>query len=179
MTGRKPAAIVLGFKPSSHGFGWVAFSSPLSIHDWGLSDMQKERNAGCLRKLEKLLCRLEPHTIVLEAYEPHSAKRSTRIVRLCRAVVALAQDRGIEVAVYSKGEVKACFSSVGAQSRQEIAEAVARTFDLLRDRLPAPRQPWQGPHRRMAMFDAAAVVLTHYQLGASRLFDDLMEGSSA
>jgi len=107
------------------------------------------------------------------------AKRSTRIVRLCRAVVALAQDRGIEVAIYSKGEMKACFASVGAQSRQEIAEAVARSFDLLRDRLPAPRRPWQGPHRRMAIFDAAAVVLTHYQLGASRLFDDLVGQGSA
>src|SRR5690348_4112910 len=114
MTGPKASAIALGFKPTSHGFGWVAFSSPMTIHDWGLSEMQKERNAGCLRKLEKLLNRLEPHTIVLEAFEPPSTKRSTRIVRLCCAVVTLAQDRGIEVGIYSKGEVKACFASVGA-----------------------------------------------------------------
>lgn len=179
MTAPKHSAIVLGFKPTSHGFGWVSFSSPLSIHDWGLSDMLKEKNLGCLRKLEKLLRRLEPHTIVLEAYEPGSATRSTRVVRLCRSVVALAQDHGIEVAVYGRSEIRLCFASVGAQSRQEIAEAVGRTFDLLRDRLPAPRRPWQGPHRRMAIFDAAAVVLTHYQLGASRLFDDLMEGYPA
>jgi hypothetical protein len=174
MTAPKSQAIVLGFKPTSHGFGWVAFSSPMSIHDWGLSDMQKERNAGCLRKLEKVLALLEPHTIVLEAYEPAAAKRSTRVIRLCRAVVALARDRGIEVAVYSRGEVKACFASVGAQSRHEIAEAVARAFEVLHHRLPAPRQPWQGPHRRMAIFDAASCVLTHYQLGASRLFDELV-----
>jgi hypothetical protein len=54
-------------------------------------------------------------------------------------------------------------TSVGARSRQEIAEAVARSFD----RLPRPRRPWEGPHRRLAIFDAAAVVLTHYQLDAN------------
>lgn len=173
MTARKPAGLVLGFKPTSHGFGWIAFSSPLSAYDWGICEMQKERNAGCLRKLEKLLVRLEPQTIVLEAFEPSATKRSARVIRLCRAVVALAQDRGMEVAIHPRGEVRACFASVGAWTRQEIAEAVARSFELLRDRLPTPRKPWEGPHRRMALFDAAAVVLTHYQLGASRLFDDL------
>lgn len=173
MTARKPSAIVLGFKPTSHGFGWVAFTNPMSIHDFGMSEMKTERNLGCLRKLEKLLSRLEPQTIVLEAYEPALAKRSKRVVRLCRAVVALAQDRGIEVAVYSSADVKSCFVSVGAQSRQEVAEAVARSFDLLRSRLPTPRKPWQGPHRRMAVFNAAALVVTHYQLDAGRLLDSL------
>lgn len=175
MTAPKGPSVVLGFKPTSHGFGWIAFSSPLAIHDWGLSDMRNERNAGCLRKLDKLLDRLEPHTVVLEAFEPNAAKRSTRVVRLCRAVAALARDRGIEVAVLEKKDVRACFANVGAKSRQEIAEAVARSFGLLRDRLPVPRKPWQGPHRRMAVFDAAAVVLTHYQLDAGRLLKEISD----
>lgn len=174
-----PAAqsVVLGFKPSSHGFGWIAFSGPFSIHDWGLSDMGREKNEGCLRKLEALLTRLNPHTIVLEAFEGTKERRSQRIVRLCRSVVALAHDRGIEIAIYAKTEISACFVTIGAKSRREIACAVARSFDILRDRLPAPRKAWQGPHRRMPLFEAAAAVLTHYQLGASRLFDDLSESA--
>lgn len=174
MSGGKPPALIFGFKPTSHGYGWIAFSGPFTIHDWGLSDTKRDKNEGCLRKLESLLTRLNPHTIVLEAFENTTKLHSMRIVRLYRAVVALARERGIEVAIYAKNEVSACFVSVGAKSRHEIAMALARSFEILRDRLPAPRKAWEGPHRKMALFDAAAIVLTHYQLGASTLFDDLV-----
>lgn len=170
-----PPALIMGFKPSSHGFGWIAFSGPFSIHDWGLSDMGRDKNASCLRTLEKLLARLNPHTLVLEAFEGTKERRSERIMRLCRAVVALALNRGIEIAIYTKGEISACFASVGAKSRHEIATALARSFEILHDRLPAPRKSWEGSQRKMALFDAAAAVLTHYQLVASRLFDDLLD----
>jgi Holliday junction resolvasome RuvABC endonuclease subunit len=167
--------LVFGFHPTSHGFGWVAFSSPLAIYDFGLCEMRREKNAGCLRKLERLFDRLEPQVIVFEAYDGRASRRSERVKRLYKATALLARDRGMEVAIYSRGDTKACFASVGAQSRQEIAEAVARSLEILRGRLPKPRRPWEGPCRRMALFDAAAVVLTHYRLGASRLFSDLLE----
>ncbi len=87
--------------------------------------------------------------------------------------VGMAMDRGIEVAIYAKGEVQACFASVGARTRHEIAEAVVRHIDAFRYKLPNKRKAWQGEDRRMSLFAAAALVITHYRLGASRLFDDL------
>ncbi|MEG3148180.1 hypothetical protein U1839_26320 [Sphingomonas sp. RT2P30] len=176
MTAPAANGLVLGFHPSNQGFGWIAFSGPFSIHHWGVSDMGREKNEGCLRKLERLLERLNPHTIVLEAYEGTKPARSERIVRLCRAVVAMAKDRGIEVAIYARNEIVTCFISIGAKTRYEIASAIARSFEILRDRLPAPRKQWETVHRRMTLFDAAALVLTHYNLGASQLFDDLLHG---
>ena len=88
-------------------------------------------------------------------------------------MVSLAADRGVEVAIYARGEVQACFASVGARTRREIAEAVVRHIDAFRHRLPNKRRPWEGEDRRMAIFAAAALVLTHYQLGSSRLLDSL------
>lgn len=175
MSGSERQSLVLGFHPTSHGFGWVAFSSPLTIYDFGLCEMRREKNAGCLRKLERILKRLEPETIVFEAYDAPASRRSDRVKRLYQAAALLARDRGFEIAVHTRGDTKACFAAVGAQSRQEIAEAIARSFEILRSRLPKPRRPWDGPCRRMALFDAAALVVTHYQLGASQLFSDLQE----
>jgi len=174
MTAPAAKGLVLGFHPSNQGFGWIAFSGPFSIHHWGVCDMGREKNEGCLRKLERILEHLNPHAIVLEAFEDAKQRRSERVVRLCRAVVAMARDRGMEVAIYARGEIVACFVSVGAKTRYEIASAIARSFEILRDRLPAPRKQWETGHRRMTLFDAAALVLTHYNLGASRLFDDLL-----
>jgi hypothetical protein len=174
MSGVEGKSLVLGFHPASQGFGWVAFSSPLTIYDFGLCEVRREKNAGCLRKLERVFDRLDPHVIVFEAYDGGASRRSDRVKRLYKAVALLAHDRGMEVAIYSRGDTKACFAAVGAQSRQEIAEAIARSFEILRGRLPKPRRPWDAPCRRMALFDAAAVVQAHYQLGASRLFGDLL-----
>jgi Holliday junction resolvasome RuvABC endonuclease subunit len=166
MRGTTPEGLVLGFQPTSQGFGWVAFSSPLSFYDCGHFYVKKRKNLESLARLEKLIARLGPRTIVLEAYDG-APRRSHRVVRLCKAVVALAIEQRIEVAIYKRSEITACFGSVGAASRQEVAEAVARSFEALRPRLPKARKPWDGPDRQMAIFDAAAGVIAHYQLDAS------------
>lgn len=166
-------SLVLGWKPSSHGFAWVAFESPFSIFDWGQSEARGEKNTRCLALLERLLERLQPELVVLEAFEGPGTRQSPRIRRLCRGAVSLARDRGVDVTWLSRADVQAAFAPVGARSRFEIASAVARAFDTLREMLPPKRQIWEASHRRMALFDAAALVVTHYQLGASGLFDDL------
>ncbi|HEX5182045.1 MAG TPA: hypothetical protein VFW19_02720 [Allosphingosinicella sp.] len=171
----EPGSLAFGFHPTKHGFGWVTFASPLSIYDCGLCEARSDKNAKCLRRLEKLFAKLEPHTLVLETFEAPAVRRSERVVRLCKAAAEIARGRGMDVVVYGRDDIKSCFASVGAASRQEIAETIARSFESLRHRLPKPRNRWEGQPRRMAIFDAAAVVLAHFQLGTSRLFDDLLD----
>lgn len=170
----RPAHITLAIFPDRKGFGWVAFTGPFAVFDWGLAVARRDKNAVCLAKIEVLLERLTPETLVLEAYERPSAARADRLTRLCRAVSALAADRGAEVAVYTRADIAACFLDVGARTRDEIALAVVRHVDAFRHRLPKRRKPWQAEDARMALFSAAALVLTHYRLGASSLFDTLL-----
>jgi hypothetical protein len=166
-------ACTLAIHPTSRGLGWVAFNGPFTPYDWGLACPKKDKNTRCLRKVEALIARFVPESLVIEAFERQESARRDRIARLCRAIQSLAADRGVEVAVYSRGDVRACFAAVGARSRDEIAEAVARHVDALRDWLPKRRRPWETEHRRIAVFSAAALVLTHYQVGAGRLLDGL------
>jgi len=174
MTVPKPRAFTLAIHPTSRGFGWIVFEGPFSPHDWGLALARGgDKNTKCLRQIEKLFSRFEPETVVLEAFGRRRSARADRIERLGRAIVALAKERGIEIAVYTRGEIKTCFASVGAVSRQEIAEAVSRHVPALHHRLPKPRRPWQSDHPRMALFCAAALVLTHHQYIASHFLEDL------
>lgn len=166
-------ALTLAVHPTSRGFGWIAFDGPFNAYDWAFVLAKGEKNLSCLRSIERLFERLKPECLVIEAFERSDSSRADRIARLCRAVVALAVDHGIEVAIYRRGDVQATFASVGARTRDEIAFAVARHVEALRPRLPAKRRPWQSEDKRMALFSAAALVLTHFQLGASRLFDAL------
>lgn len=168
------SALTFALHATSRGFGYVVFEGPFTPHDWGTVIARGDKNAVCLRKLDLMLERFTPEALLLEATGKGSSFRSERIARLYQAVATMAASRGINVHVYPLGDVKACFASVGARTRQEIAEAVARHIDAFGHRLPKARKPWQSEDRRMALFCAAALVLTHYQLGASRLFDDLM-----
>ena len=166
-------SIVLGVKPSYRGFGWAGFEAPFSLCDWGIEEQRHPTQAGSLAALEKLLSRLLPEVLLLEAFERPAAKRTTPTERLSRAMARLAAKRGVTVEVYSRGDVRACFAPVGARSRDQIAAAVASYLPALRHRLPKPRRPWEGEDRRMALFSAAALALTHYQAGADQVFDDL------
>lgn len=175
MTRVPPRGIVLGFQPTSYGFGWVAFTGPLALYDWGLHHAKRRKNASCLAKLEKLLARLNPEILVLEAFEGQGTRRSRRVIDLYKAVIALAMEQRIEVAIYSQREIRSSFGGVGARTRQDVAEALVRSFAELRPRLPKARRAWDPPDRRMAIFDAAAAVQAHFQLEASSALRTLVE----
>ncbi len=158
---RRP--LTLGLHPTSRGFGWIAFEGPFTPHDWAVVAAKGDKNSVCLRYIERLLDRLQPETLVLETFDRRSAKRTDRITRLCRAIVNLAGDRGVSIAIYSRADITDCFRTVGATTRQEIAEAVVRHVDALRHRLPKSRRAWESEDKRMSLFCAAALILTHYR----------------
>lgn len=169
-----PRSLVLAVYPSVRGFGWVAFEAPFALYDWGIVFVQRDKNRRCLEHFERLLTRLEPETLVLEA-RPERSSRTARIVTLQRAMTAAALGHGVETAVYPRGDVQALFAPVGARSRQEIAVAVARQLPALAHRLPRKRGAWHCEDRRMSLFNAAAVAVAHFQLDASRLLKELSD----
>lgn len=168
-------SLELGLHATTRGFSYVVFCSPLAPYDWGNIVVRGDKNAMSLRKLTKLLDRFSPETVVIETGDGKTG-RHPRIERLHKSIASLCAARCIELAPYTFRDVKACFGSVGASTRQEIAEAVARSIDVLAPKLPKPRREWQSADRRMALFCAAALVLTHYQMGANRLFNELSQG---
>lgn len=174
MTAPAFRSITLAVFPSTRGFGWAAFTGPFSPYDWGTVGARgADKNATCLRNAEKLLDRLTPAVLVLEAFEGTDSRRRPRLTRLSRALVALAVSRGVEVAVYPFTDVRGCFETVGARTRTEIAEAVGRMISAFAHLVPPRRRAWDAEHWRMSLFCAAALVLTYYQRDAGQLLDNL------
>jgi Holliday junction resolvasome RuvABC endonuclease subunit len=168
---RKP--LTFAIHPNTRGFGWVAFEGPFTPHDWGIVTIDRDKNTQCLARIEEMLATFLPDTLVIEAFEGSNPARGERIIRLCRGIVSLAADRGVDVAIYTKDQVRACFAYVGARTRHEIARAVARHVEALNHQLPKLRRAWESEDRRMALFSAAALVLAHFQLDATGLLDQL------
>jgi Holliday junction resolvasome RuvABC endonuclease subunit len=166
--------LVLALHATSHGFGYVLFEGPFAPHDWGAVSARNNKSATCLGRLEKLLDRFTPECLILEEFGSGLSERRQRLTRLYRSMASVAASRSIEVYVYTKAQIQACFMNVGARTRHEIADAIAREFEIFRHKLPKVRKPWESEKRGMALFSAIALILTHYQLGASQLFNDLL-----
>jgi Holliday junction resolvasome RuvABC endonuclease subunit len=167
-------ALTLAIHPSSHGFGWIAFENPFTIHSHGAVGARGAgKNEICLKRVERLFAKLTPETLVLEAFERGQSSRATRIAKLGRSIVALAVTEGINVAVYQLGEVRATFAHLGARTRDEIAASVVRLFPQLKRFLPPKRRAWESERWHFSRFCAAALVLTHYQMDAGKLLASL------
>lgn len=163
----------LAIHPVSRGFGWVVFESPLAPIDWGFAVTRRQKNEVCVEKVEGLMIKYLPETLVLEAYEFPHAHRSERMTRLGRALHTLATARGVDVVVFTRVDIKACFRSYGAKSRHEIAQVIVRHIAALEGVLPQKRKRWETERDRLAIFSAAAVGLTSYYLNSQTLFADL------
>lgn len=75
--------------------------------------------------------------------------------------MSLAQTNAVDVAIYTRADVRAWFAHYGARTRQQIAEAVARHHEPLRRLVPKARKPWESEGRNMQLFNAAALAMTH------------------
>src|SRR6267142_2012747 len=108
----KKRGLVLAVHPTARGVGWVLFESPLAPLDWAV--VRYNENAKCLARIEQIIERNAPVVITLEQFERDPSRRADRIQRLCRAIVHLGDNRGIESRVYSRAAIRTCFASVGA-----------------------------------------------------------------
>ena len=158
----KTKIFVLGLHPTSRGFGWILFDGPLSAFDWGAPHPSRDKHDACLSRLRKLLTHYRPTIVTLEHFEGVDSRRAPRIRELGTAMIALARESGSEVAVYPRNAISRTFATTATQTRQDIAELVAREIAQLRSYLPRPRKLWEGEHSSLAIFCAAACALTWY-----------------
>ncbi len=163
MSGARDRALVLAIQPFFRGIAFTLFEGPLSPIDWGIKDTRRgERNIRSLKAAIDLIDRLQPDVVVLG--DVH--RRGQRIRRLGQLIVGHAEGQSIDVCRYTRRQVRECFRDVGAKSRYEIAQAIASRVHAFAHRVPPVRKVWKSEDERMCLFDAAALVMTFYQLGA-------------
>ncbi len=58
--------LVFAIHPTSRGFCWVLFDRPGHLASWGMVDVNGDKNAGCLLRMEVLLRRHSPAVLALK-----------------------------------------------------------------------------------------------------------------
>lgn len=155
--------LVLAIFPTSRDVAYTLFAAPLTPIDWGLKRLRGEdRNARSLEIVEGLITALRPDTIVIEDCETANCRRSRRVQRLYALIATLAETENLALARYARLQVRETFKEAGAITRHEIAQAIASYIPAFTHRMPRVRKLWQSEDHRLALFDAAALALTHY-----------------
>jgi Holliday junction resolvasome RuvABC endonuclease subunit len=166
---RQNGELVLAVFPSARGFGFAVFEGSRSLVDWGVRGIHGERkNVQSLAKVQELLDFYRPDLLVVEDYKGAGSRRAKRIEGLIGAITDVATKRRMVSASFSRADVRACFSHLGARTKREIAQAIAREFPELEPRLPPVRKIWMSEDARMNIFDAVALGMTFFHTKRQR-----------
>jgi|SRR6185312_6099098 len=154
--------------PSVAGFGWMMCSGPLAPIDYAVSQVARKvsgaraKNENCIERLEEHIVHYHPTVLLLEDFQSEKSRRERRTRDLSLSMIALAAAYRIPARIISRKEIAGCFTSTKPETRYETALVVAEYFRQLGHRLPKPRQAWQSEKDNMALFNAAALAITHY-----------------
>lgn len=156
--------LVLSVYPTSRGYAFVLFEGPLNPYDWGIKEIRKkQKNERTLESIQELINRYRPAYLIIEDHTEKGSRRSSRIRRLYRMLMHLAESEQVEVFRYSQKAIRNCFESVGARSKYEIAQAIARQIPAFAHRMPKLRKIWMSEDPRQSLFDAAALGVVFYE----------------
>ncbi|MBV1699522.1 MAG: hypothetical protein KGQ47_14380 [Hyphomicrobiales bacterium] len=157
--------IVMAIFLNARGFAYAAFEGHLAPVDWGMSDVRgKDKNVRCLELVERTILRVAPDLLILRS--PGDKACFRRLRKLTTEVEGLANRLAIPAQKVSRDQINDAFSFLMPLSRYMIVEAIARNLPAFEQYVPLRRKIWQSEDRRMGLFDAAAMVLTFYQLQA-------------
>ncbi|MGH9808539.1 MAG: hypothetical protein ACRD9W_15040 [Terriglobia bacterium] len=157
--------LVLGITPGARMLGFVVFERAGLILEWGGKEVRESELSALLTRGREVMERFAPSVLVLEDVHHASSKRGKRMTNLVERLGTLAKGRGIAVERVPRAEMVTMFKRMGARNKDDIAAAVARLLPELGARLPPRRRIWDSEHYAMAMFTAAAFVLTHFARG--------------
>lgn len=148
----------------TRGFAYVLFDESRVPIDWGVYDARgADKNARSLVRINSLLELHTPDVLVLQDMSKRGTRRARRIQELNRRAAELADQRGVVVKTYSRAQVLEYFAELGAVTKHQIAEAIAKHIPALSLYVPPARKPWMSEHDRMGIFDAAALAWLFFE----------------
>jgi hypothetical protein len=165
MTSQKPPTLVLAIYFQTTGFAFALLSDERDpLIAWGIPEFRgTDTKTRCLKRIESLLQLHTPDVLVLQDMSRRGTRRAPRIQELNRAILGLARGLGVHVSTYSRAKIMEYFEEFGADTKQKIAETIAKHLPALSLFVPPPRKPWKSQDTRMGIFEAVALAWMFFQ----------------
>ena len=150
--------------PNTHGIGFVVCESEKNIIDFGLKPINRKTQKEYLNKAKWLIEYATPDIILVLDYKGAVTKISKRQEAIINDITEHARDHGMNIRHYSRRQIKEVFSDFKATCKHDIAMTLIRWYPQLGSREPHKRLAYMSEHYQMGVFDAFALMITHYYL---------------
>jgi hypothetical protein len=152
----------LGLSVRSDGFGFVVIEDTFAL-DCGVRACERAQSNDCLaQQFERILKMYIPTEVIILA--PGLVEATAKKGGALKTIAERAKKKRISVVRPKAGSVTEYFRQLNAETKYEIALAVAKILPELAWRLPPKRKAWQSERRRTWIFEAAAAVIAHAKL---------------
>lgn len=159
-----PSGLTMAIFPNAIGFGYAVMKDAITVEDAQVVAIKQRPidNQLVLNKVREKIAYFEPETIVVE--NTNQSKKSKRVSKLIQGIIDFAEERGVEVATYSRDDIRFVFSNFNAHSKHEIAKVIAENVDLMKHRLMKKRRCFEGEAYATGSFDAVSLGVTHFYI---------------
>jgi hypothetical protein len=97
-------------------------------------------------------------------YKNGPQRISKRQEKIIDSITDLARANQININTYSRSQIKEVFGAFERTTKYDIAMLILSWYPELKKKEPHKRLPWMAEHYQMGVFDAFALMLTHYYL---------------
>lgn len=150
--------------PNTNGIGFVICESEKEIIDFGLKPINRRTQKEYVNNAKWLIEYATPDIIILLDYKGAKDKISKRQEAVINEITEHAKGHGIAIRHYSRRQIKEVFSDFSVTTKHDIAMTLIRWYPQLANREPHKRLAYMSEHYQMGVFDAFALMITHYYL---------------
>ncbi len=154
--------ITVAIYPNYRGMGYVICRTPKDVIDYGIGYLKLLAPNYYLKRLCKFIEIYKPNVIVLKDYGEGLYKVKPRVKKVIETIELEAYKEGLTVHRYSRGEMVRVFSQFGETNKFGISVTLSRWYPNLQHLMSPKRTLTQTEDYYMGIFDAHALMCTHF-----------------
>ncbi len=108
----------LSIDPTSRGFGYVVLEGSDRLIDWGVVHIRRDKETGCLRRIERMIDFHKPSLVVTEDTTGTGSRRCKRVAQLIEGIGQISRQRGVLTTQESLAAVRRFFSQFGLADKK-------------------------------------------------------------
>ena len=156
--------LVLTLYPNAFGMGYVISETPKELINYGVARIRPLSSNQYIKRLLYFVRQYKPTIILLRGYTQSDKRISKRVIRVIKTFEDEAEKMNLLVHKYSREDIKGVFEQFGNNSKYGISKTITSWYPELQSRMPDIRKNTQAEHYQMGVFDAFALMLSHYYL---------------
>lgn len=154
--------LVLTLYPNAFGMGYVISETPKVLINYGMARIRPLSKNRYVKRLLYYVEQYRPTILLLRGYRASDHRISKRVVSVIKKFEAVAKTLDLPIFKYSRTDIKEVFKQFGGNSKYVISKTITSWYPELQPRMPDIRKNTKAEHYQMGVFDAFALMLTHY-----------------